>query len=34
LSRAGDLACGWQGEGRLAEPEVIAAKVFALLKLA
>jgi phosphopantothenoylcysteine decarboxylase/phosphopantothenate--cysteine ligase len=29
----GDLACGWQGEGRLAEPQVIAAKVFALLQL-
>lgn len=31
---SGDLACGWQGEGRLAEPEVIAPKVLALLKLA
>lgn len=31
---SGDLACGWKGEGRLAEPEVIAAKVFALLGLA
>lgn len=30
---SGDLACGWQGEGRLAEPQVIADKVFALLKL-
>ncbi|MCC6574627.1 MAG: phosphopantothenoylcysteine decarboxylase [Planctomycetes bacterium] len=29
----GDLACGWQGQGRLAEPEVIAHKVLALLKL-
>lgn len=30
---SGDLACGWQGEGRLAEPEVIAAHVLRLLKL-
>jgi phosphopantothenoylcysteine decarboxylase / phosphopantothenate---cysteine ligase len=30
---SGDLACGWQGEGRLAEPEVIARHVFALLNL-
>lgn len=29
----GDLACGWSGQGRLAEPEVIAKKVLALLKL-
>lgn len=30
---SGDLACGWQGEGRLAVPEVIAAQVLGLLKL-
>jgi phosphopantothenoylcysteine synthetase/decarboxylase len=30
---SGDLACGWEGEGRLAEAEVIASKVLALLKL-
>lgn len=29
----GDLACGWQGEGRLAEPQVIARQVFTLLGL-
>jgi phosphopantothenoylcysteine decarboxylase/phosphopantothenate--cysteine ligase len=29
----GDLACGWQGEGRLAEPQVIAKQVFTLLGL-
>jgi phosphopantothenoylcysteine decarboxylase/phosphopantothenate--cysteine ligase len=31
--QSGDLACGWQGEGRLAEPQVIAKQVFALLGL-
>lgn len=30
---SGDLACGWEGEGRLAEPQVIAGKVFTLLQL-
>lgn len=30
---SGDLACGWQGEGRLAEPQVIAKQVFRLLGL-
>ncbi|MCG3183046.1 MAG: Coenzyme A biosynthesis bifunctional protein CoaBC [Planctomycetes bacterium] len=30
---SGDLACGWQGEGRLSEPQVIAKQVFALLGL-
>lgn len=30
---SGDLACGWEGEGRLAEPELIAAKVLTLLGL-
>lgn len=29
---SGDLACGWQGQGRLAEPEVIAKAVLKLLK--
>jgi phosphopantothenoylcysteine decarboxylase/phosphopantothenate--cysteine ligase len=29
----GDLACGWQGEGRLAEPQVIAKQVLTLLGL-
>jgi phosphopantothenoylcysteine decarboxylase/phosphopantothenate--cysteine ligase len=28
---AGELACGWQGEGRMAEPERIAAEVARLL---
>ncbi|CAG0980632.1 phosphopantothenoylcysteine decarboxylase [Planctomycetaceae bacterium] len=31
---SGDLACGWQGEGRLAEPQVIAQSVLKLLNLA
>ena len=31
---SGDLACGWQGEGRLAEPQVIAQAVLKLLNLA
>ena len=30
---SGDLACGWQGEGRMAEPQVMAAKVLAMLQL-
>lgn len=30
---SGDLACGWQGQGRLAEPEVIARQVLTLLGL-
>lgn len=30
---AGDLACGWQGDGRLAEPQVIATKVLTMLGL-
>jgi phosphopantothenoylcysteine decarboxylase/phosphopantothenate--cysteine ligase len=29
----GDLACGWQGDGRLAEPQVIARKVLTLVGL-
>lgn len=29
----GDLACGWKGDGRLAEPQVIADKVLALMGL-
>ncbi|MHC4839794.1 MAG: flavoprotein [Planctomycetota bacterium] len=29
----GDLACGWQGEGRLSEPQVIADKVLTVLGL-
>ncbi len=28
---AGELACGWEGEGRMAEPEAIAARVGLLL---
>jgi phosphopantothenoylcysteine decarboxylase/phosphopantothenate--cysteine ligase len=30
---SGDLACGWQGQGRLAEPQVIANAVLRSLKL-
>ncbi len=30
---SGDLACGWSGQGRLAEPQVIAKSVLKLLKL-
>ncbi|MBZ0135628.1 MAG: hypothetical protein K8I27_04550 [Planctomycetes bacterium] len=30
---AGDLACGWKGDGRLAEPQVIADTVLTLLGL-
>lgn len=30
---SGDLACGWQGQGRLAEPQVIAQSVLRLLDL-
>ena len=30
---AGDLACGWSGDGRLAEPQTIATKVLMLLGL-
>jgi phosphopantothenoylcysteine decarboxylase/phosphopantothenate--cysteine ligase len=30
---SGDLACGWEGEGRLAEPQVIAKQVLTLLSL-
>ena len=29
----GDLACGWKGDGRLAEPQVIARKVLTLVGL-
>lgn len=29
----GDLACGWQGEGRLAEPQVLAQAVLSILAL-
>ncbi|MDC1141788.1 flavoprotein [Planctomycetota bacterium] len=29
----GDLACGWQGEGRLAEPQVIASTVLTAIGL-
>jgi len=29
----GDLACGWQGVGRLAEPEQLAAAVLAAMKV-
>jgi phosphopantothenoylcysteine decarboxylase/phosphopantothenate--cysteine ligase len=30
---SGDLACGWTGQGRLAEPQVIAKSVLKLLNL-
>jgi phosphopantothenoylcysteine decarboxylase/phosphopantothenate--cysteine ligase len=30
---SGDLACGWTGQGRLAEPQVIAESVLKLLNL-
>ena len=30
---SGDLACGWKGDGRLAEPQVIASKVLTLVGL-
>jgi phosphopantothenoylcysteine synthetase/decarboxylase len=30
---AGDLACGWRGDGRLADPQVIARKVLTLIGL-
>lgn len=30
---SGELACGWTGEGRLAEPQTIAQKVLTLLRL-